>query len=243
MAIAEEDNLAAEQQSVKMMQPGRSSDALSCRLSAPGAANRSSDDVGSLQTLRRSRSNDATATAKSTPVQSIAQVGAALPWQTALGKRMRVSSEGMAAAASLLHRTPELPGAVAPQTVLTLEAHGVKHGPPDESGSAGTAEPSHIAGDAVLLDPGTPMQLHPAASLGQLSTSSTGRKRSALLRLEQRPGPMHSKGRGGSSFKAPRKFETPVSKFALQQVTLSPSAHCGAHLHTEVIPRPFSPCV
>ena len=176
---------------------------------------------GPLQTLYGSHSKDAMTAAVSTPVLSTAQAGAALPWQTASGKRMRVSPEGLAAAASLLHRTPELPCAGPPQTMQPSEVSGMKHGQSDASRSADTAEPVHIAGEGALLDPGTPVQLQPAASLGQLSTSTIGRKRSTLQRVQQRPGATHSKGKGGSSFKAPRKFETPVSKFALQQVDLT----------------------
>ena len=213
VVVAEEVIGAAEPHSLETMPPG----------SNP------------LQTLPGSHSKDAMATAKSTPVRGTAEAGAAVPWQTASGKRMRVSPEGLAAAASLLHRTPEPLCADTPQTMQPLGGHGVQHGQAHVSGSADTAEPIHIAGEPALLDPGTPLQLHPAASLDQPSTGTTGRKRSALLRVQQRPGSTHSKGRGGSSFKAPRKFETPVSKFALQQVSLIFLALGWAHLRAKVI--------
>ena len=220
VAVAEDVIEAAEPHSVETVPPGS----------------------GPLQTLHGSRSKNAMTAAVSTPVLSTAEAGAALLWQTALGKRMRVSSEGLAAAASLLHRTPEPLSADTPQTTAPFGVHGVQHGQADVSGIAVIAEPVHIAGEAASLDPGTPMQLQPAASLGQLSTGTTGRKRSSLLRPQQRPGPTHSKGKGGSCFKAPRKFETPVSKFALQQVKstfLALSASCSWTFQRALILQSF----
>lgn len=68
-------------------------------------------------------------------------------------------------------------------------------------------------------DPATPLQQQPGGRAGQLSASTAGRKRSA----QQPSGPGQSRARSGSTFKAPRKFMTPVSNFALQQACLIPS--------------------
>ena len=112
VAIAEDVIEAAEPHSVETMPPGS----------------------GPLQTLHGSHSKNAMTAAESTPVLSTAEAGAALPWQTASGKRMRVSPEGLAAAASLLHRTPEPLCADTPQTTPPFGVHGVQHGQADVSG-------------------------------------------------------------------------------------------------------------
>ena len=71
-----------------------------------------------------------------------------------------------------------------------------------------------VAENSTVMDPVTPMPQQPAGRDGQLSASTSGRRRSA----QQSSGLGQSRGRTGSTFKAPRKFMTPVRKFALQQV-------------------------
>ena len=146
---------------------------------------------------------------------------AAVPWQTASGKRMRVSPEALAAAASRLHLTSgpdhEHPSSEAPPSLLS----GANRGSTAQAASlAQQAVQGHAAAaeTSSALDPATPLPQQPAGRTGQPSASTAGRKRSA----QQPSGPGHSRARSGSTFKAPRKFMTPVSKFALQQAC----SHC-----------------
>lgn len=181
------------------------------------------------RSLIRNRSEDGLATAESTPFRGHTESGAGSPWQTASGKRMKVSPEGLAAAATILHSTAQ-PGA-ASRRPLPPALSGTKRSRTSEVQATDPAEqaaqhelPQQSAAmteSAAALDPTTPMQSRPAGMLCQLSSGRTaGRRRTAGPRSAQpaSSGPAHSKGRGASVFKAPRKFMTPVSKFALQQV-------------------------
>lgn len=142
---------------------------------------------------------------------------AAVPWHTALGKRMRVSPEALAAAASRLHLTSGLKqGHHSSQASPALQLAAGKGSMAETASPAQQAAQGHAAvpESSGAADPATPMQQQPADRACQLSASTAARKRSA-----QQPSSMgHSRGRSGGTFKAPRKFMTPVSKFALQQV-------------------------
>ena len=163
--------------------------------------------------------------AEETPSKGDGGAEAAVPWQTASGKRMRVSPEALAAAASRLH-------------LVSGQDHGqyLSDEPPTllaepSKGSIGqAASPAQqavqgleaVAEETGAPDPATPLQQQPGGRAGQLSASTAGRKRSTQLPS----GPGQSRARSGSTFKAPRKFMTPVSKFALQQACLNPP-----HMH------------
>ena len=164
----------------------------------------------------------AAAEAEKTPPRGDEVAEAAVPWQTASGKRMRVSPEALAAAASRLHLAsgPDhgQSSMNAPPAVLAGASKGSR---------AQAASPAQQAQEGLKAaaenssapDPATPLQQQPGGRAGQLSASTAGRKRSA----QQPSGPGQSRARSGSTFKAPRKFMTPVSKFALQQACLIPS--------------------
>ena len=171
---------------------------------------------------------DASKAAEVTPARGGEEPAAALPWQTASGKRMRVSPEGMAAAESMLGQmsasdhqlsltTAQLPGITGLKSSSCPQAGAIS--PARQVGQAGVALQKPIAENGGGLDPATPMPQQPAGKAGQLSASSTGCKRRAAPSAQPPSGlPGHSRPRTGSSFKAPRKFMTPVSKFVLQQV-------------------------
>ena len=171
---------------------------------------------------------DVSKAADVTPARGGEEPAAALPWQTASGKRMRVSLEGMSAAQNMLGQMPALDHQLSLTTVQLpgitdlKSSRGPQAGaisPATEVKQVGVALQNPIAEDAGGIDPATPMPQQPAGRAGQLSASSTGCKRRAAPGAQPASGlPGHSRPRTGSSFKAPRKFMTPVSKFALQQV-------------------------
>ena len=174
---------------------------------------------------------DASKAAEVTPARGGEQPAAALPWQTASGKRMRVSPEGMAAAESMLRQMPasdhqlslttaQLPGITGLKRSRGPQAGAIS--PRRQVGQFDVALQNSRAEDGGGLDPATPMPQQPAGRASQLSASSTGSKRQAAPGVQPPSGlPGHSWPRTGSCFKAPRKFMTPVSKFALQQVWLA----------------------
>ena len=143
---------------------------------------------------------------------------AVVPWQTASGKRMRVSPEALAAAASRLHLTSgPAHGHISSKGPPTLQS-GANMGRTAQAASPAEQDvQGHAAAadNGSALDPATPLPQTPAGRPGQLIASTAGRKRSA--QAPSGPGP--SRARSGSTFKAPRKFMTPVSKFALQQAS------------------------
>ncbi len=154
-----------------------------------------------------------------TPARGNAEAGAAIHLQTASGKRVRMSPEGLNGAACTVHHTAgPVPGQSAVETPpsLTSGAKGSR-GSMAESGSPAQQNmrsDTAVAENSTVMDPVTPMPQQPAGRDGQLSASTSGRRRSA----QQSSGLGQSRGRTGSTFKAPRKFMTPVRKFALQQV-------------------------
>ena len=159
--------------------------------------------------------------AEETPARGDGGAETAVPWQTASGKQMRVSPEALAAAASRLHLTsgPEngQSSSSRPPPLLADASKGstAQAASPAQQALQGLGA---VAENSSAPDPSTPLQQQPGGRAGQLSASTAGRKRSAQLPS----GPGQSRARSGSTFKAPRKFMTPVSKFALQQACLNP---------------------